>query len=202
MLVKTMPVGFLQTNCYVVTDESSLQCAVIDPGAESGTVLDYLEENHLECRVILLTHAHFDHIAALQAVLEQTHAVVYLGRGDVGMDLGSHHRFQPPEGSIFCGEDDVIEVGSLRFRVMETPGHSPGSLSFLCEDSLFTGDTLFRGSCGRTDFSGGSMPAIMNSLRKLSSLPGDYDVYPGHMESTTLEAERRFNPYMSQAMGR
>ena len=99
---------------------------------------------------------------------------------------------------IYSG--NVIPVGKLEFHVMETPGHSRGSVTLRCEDALFTGDTLFRGSCGRTDFPGGSMAAIMGSLRRLASLEGDYEVYPGHMDSTTLERERRFNPFVLDAM--
>jgi hydroxyacylglutathione hydrolase len=200
MLIKTLPVGYLETNCYVVTSEDDLSCAVIDPGAEAGLILNYLEEHHLTCSAILVTHGHFDHVTALPAVREETGAPVYVGRGDVNTDLGSNRRFVPPEGSELVGEGDVIEAGSLRFEVLETPGHSPGSLCFKSGHCLFTGDTLFHGSCGRTDFIGGSMPDMMVSLRRLAALPGDYEVYPGHEESSTLESERRYNPYVREAM--
>jgi glyoxylase-like metal-dependent hydrolase (beta-lactamase superfamily II) len=200
MLIKTLPVGYLETNCYVVTNEDDLSCAVIDPGAESGRILNYLEENHLHCSAILVTHGHFDHITALPTVQEETGAPVYVGRGDVDADLGSNRRFHPPAGSVIVGEGGVIEAGTLRFQVLETPGHSPGSLCFLSGHCLFTGDTLFKGSCGRTDFTGGSVSDMMASLQRLARLPGDFEVYPGHMESSTLEAERRYNPYMREAM--
>ena len=109
--------------------------------------------------------------------------------------------YSPPDGAILYSEGDVMRVGSLEFRVMETPGHSPGSVTLICGDALFTGDTLFRDSCGRTDLPGGDMNTLQRSLRRLAELPGDYEVYPGHMDSTTLERERRFNYYMRYASG-
>ena len=109
-------------------------------------------------------------------------------------------RYKGGDELCFYKEGDVIPVGKLEFHVMETPGHSRGSVTLRCENALFTGDTLFRGSCGRTDFPGGSMTAIMGSLRRLASLEGDYEVYPGHMDSTTMERERRFNPFVLDAM--
>jgi len=200
MLIKTLPVGFLQTNCYVVSDPETLDCVIIDPGAESGTILDYVEEHRLQCRAILITHAHFDHTTALEHVMEQVDAPVYIGRYNVGAPSGNRHAFTPPEGTVLCADGDEITAGSLRFRVMETPGHSAGSVVFVCEDCLFTGDTLFFMSCGRTDFADSDPQAMLLSLRRLGELPGDYEVYPGHEHSSTLENERRFNPYMIQAL--
>ncbi|MCR5663652.1 MAG: MBL fold metallo-hydrolase [Oscillospiraceae bacterium] len=200
MLIKTLPVGQLETNCYVVSDEASLVCAVIDPGDESNTILDYLEENRLQCRAILLTHGHFDHVGAVAAVAEETGAKVYMNRRD---DLGgrdAHLPFTLPENGAYYDEGDAVELPGLRFEVLATPGHTPGSVSLRCGEALFTGDTLFRGSCGRTDLSGGSTDEELASLKKLCSLPGDYEVWPGHMDATTLERERRFNYYCRQAM--
>ena len=200
MLVKALVVGYIQTNCYIVTDEETLACAVIDPGAESGVILGYIEEHGLGCRAILFTHGHADHTGALEELWEHTRATVYLSRRDVDFNLGDHHCLTPPENHVYCAEGDEIVVGNLHFFVMETPGHTPGGLTFRCEDCLFTGDTLFYGTCGRVDFPGGDMQAMMTSLRKLAKLDGDFEVYPGHAESTTLEAERRFNPYVIHAM--
>lgn len=201
MLIKTLVVGQFGTNCYVVTDEKTLECALIDPGAESNTILDYLEGNHLTCRAILVTHTHFDHITALPAVAAETKAPVYMTEKDSRLSP----RMMPPgfvmpEGVIFYKEGDEVKVGSLVFRVLETPGHTPGGVSLVCGDAIFSGDTLFHGSCGRTDFEGGDMMVQLASLKKLAELPGDYEVYPGHMEATTLEAERKFNPYMRRAV--
>ena len=201
MLIKTLPVGHLETNCYVVTDENSLECAVIDPGAESNTILGYLEDNHLKCTAVMLTHAHFDHIGALDAVLSETGARFYVNRKETGNALpGEGKGFQPPENTNFYGEGDEVKVGALTFRVIETPGHTPGGVTLICEDALFTGDTLFRLSCGRTDFPGGDMNEELRSLKKIASLPGDYDVYPGHAEGSRLSIEREHNPYMRHAI--
>ena len=200
MLIKTLPVGQLETNCYVVTDERSLLCAVIDPGDESNTILDYLEDNRLRCEAILLTHGHYDHVGAVAAVAEETGATVYMCRRD---DLGGRDPRMPltlPAGGEYIDEGDAIELGALRFEVLATPGHTPGGLSFRCGEALFTGDTLFRGSCGRTDLPGGDMDEQLRSLKKLCALPGDYEVYPGHMDPSTLDRERALNYYCRLAM--
>lgn len=201
MLIKSFTVGQIQTNCYIVTDPVTLECAVIDPGAESNTILEYLDDNKLKCRVILLTHGHFDHTGGVEALAEETGAKVYMSRKDVrhtAMDIGYH--YQPPKGTIFVSEGDEIKVGSLGFQVLETPGHSEGGITYVCQRALFVGDTLFRDSCGRTDLPGGNGSEIMRSLRKLAELPGDYEVYPGHMEWTTLDRERTCNSFMRSAM--
>ena len=202
MLIKTLPVGYLETNCYIVTDEATRKCAIIDPGADSGTILDYIESNKLTPEVIFLTHGHFDHYMALEAVVEATGAPAYMNKQDVEISRrpGSPHSLKDNDELRQYGEGDVICVGGLVFTVLETPGHSPGSVSLICESALFSGDTLFRDSCGRTDLGGGSMDVLLKSLRRLSELDGDYEVYPGHAESTTLGRERNFNYYMINAV--
>lgn len=197
MLIKTLVVGHLGTNCYVVTDEESLQCAVIDPGDESGTIMDYLEDNKLQCKAIFLTHGHFDHTGAVRALIEETGAELFMHQADCGPE---HHQYDAPDGVKFYGEGDKIEVGALQFKIIATPGHTLGGVTIICEDALFTGDTLFRDSCGRTDLPGGDMRVEMQSLRRLVMLDGEYDVYPGHMEATTLLRERNYNPYVLQAI--
>ena len=202
MLIKDFQLGQLETNCYIVTDEDTLECAVIDPGDESNTVLDYLEDHKLRCRFIFLTHGHYDHTMAVAALAEETGAAVCRNERDTkATEENAPFAYSPPDGAILYSEGDVMRVGSLEFRVMETPGHSPGSVTLICGDALFTGDTLFRDSCGRTDLPGGNMNTLLRSLRRLAELPGDYEVYPGHMDSTTLERERRFNYYMRYASG-
>ena len=197
MLIKCLPVGHLMTNCYIVTDEASRACAVIDPGDESNTSLNYLEDNHLTCRAILLTHGHYDHTGAVDAVHAETGATVYMHRNDAGSAVGfDSYVYDPPEGTVFYQEGDTVQVGALVFRVLETPGHTPGGVTLMCEDALFTGDTLFNGSCGRTDFAGGDMEQELRSLARLAALEGDYEVYPGHMDFSTLERERQYNPYL------
>lgn len=200
MLIKTLPVGHLETNCYVVTDENTLECAIIDPGAESNTILGYLEDNRLKCVAVMLTHAHFDHIGALDAVLSETGATLYVNEKETGTGMPGVRGFKPPEGAVFYSEGDTVKVGALEFGVIETPGHTPGGVTLVCGDALFTGDTLFRLSCGRTDFPGGDINEELKSLKRLAGLPGDYDVYPGHDMATRLSVERAANPYMRHAI--
>ena len=201
MHIKTLTVGPIETNCYVVSDENTGECAVIDPGDESGTIMDYIESARLTCRCILLTHAHFDHVGAVPELMEETGAVLYMNAKDNGVAIGSGRGcFNAPEGTRFYDDGDVVEVSSLSFRVVATPGHTPGSVCLVCGDVIFTGDTLFRDSCGRTDFLASNTDDILASLRRLGQLPGDYEVFPGHMSATTLERERRMNYFIRAAM--
>lgn len=196
MLIKTLPVGQMENNCYVVTDEASLRCVVIDPGDESNTILDYLESNRLTCEAIMLTHGHYDHTGAVSAVAEETGATVYMNSRDDARVISSPQMvFTLPENGINYDDGDVIDVAGLRFEILATPGHTPGGVTIKCENCLFTGDTLFKGTIGRVDLDGGDEETEMASLRKLCALPGDYEVYPGHMDSTTLQRERSFNYY-------
>lgn len=201
MLIKTIPVGQLETNCYIVTNENTLACVVIDPGDESNTILEYIEGNHLSCKAIMLTHGHFDHTGAVDAVREETGAIVYMNtRDDVRTMKSMPFGYALPQNGINYDDGDHIEEAGLRFDIIATPGHTPGGVTIRCEDVLFTGDTLFRGSCGRVDLPGSDAEAEMLSLKKLCALEGDYEVYPGHMDSSTLQRERMFNYYCRAAM--
>ena len=165
MNIKTIPVGQLETNCYVVINEETLECVVIDPGDESNTIMDYIESNKLKCRAIMLTHGHFDHVGAVGEIAAETGCTVYINERDEGYRVGmSGMLFKLPEGGKTYDDGDVITEAGLTFRVLATPGHTPGGVSLICENALFTGDTLFRGSCGRTDLPGGDMNAEMASL--------------------------------------
>ena len=201
MLIKSIPVGQIEANCYIVTNEKTLECVVIDPGDESNTILDYLEDNRLKCQAILLTHGHFDHTGAALAVSEETGAPIYINEKDCS-PKGKYElmRFSLPENGRYLSDGDVLELAGMRFEIMETPGHTPGGVTIRCGEALFTGDTLFKGSCGRVDFAGGDMEQELQSLKRLCALPGNYEVYPGHMDSSTLEQERCFNYYCRQAM--
>ena len=207
MLIKSFALGAYETNCYIVSDESTLECVVIDPGADATTILNYLEETKLHCRFVLLTHGHFDHTGAVEDVLADTDAELFVHKADAGVTTGGDfYRFIPPQGTKYYAEGDVICVGKLSFTVMETPGHTPGSVTLICAESgsddkvLFTGDTLFRDSCGRTDFPGSSAEDILRSLKRIAELPGDYEVYPGHSFFSTLDRERRVNYFINAAL--
>ena len=202
MKIQALQVGSIGTNCYILCDEAAKVCAVIDPGAEPELILSAAEK--LDCTVdkILLTHGHYDHTGAvgeLQAKWPET--PVYLNRQDVYADACTQQLFPLLSGDVRdYDEGDTVAVGGLTVTVLATPGHSEGSVTLRCQDALFCGDTLFAGSCGRTDFPGGSMEKMMASLRRLGQLEGDLRVLPGHMEASTLDRERRWNPYLLQAM--
>jgi len=202
MLIKTLPVGMLGTNCYIVSDEVSLKCAIIDPGGDSNMILDYVESNKLKPAAIFLTHGHFDHCMALDEVAAATGAPAYISKLDANSGGRRDQLKVNDDGSLkWYSEGDVLEIGGLKMTVLETPGHSPGSVTLKCENALFTGDTLFRDSCGRTDLDGGSMDILLQSLKRLSDLDGDFEVYPGHADTSTLNRERRFNQYVRYANG-
>ncbi len=208
MIIKTLAVGPYETNCYIVADEKSLHCAVIDPGADSAAIMDYMERSRMSCDCVLLTHAHIDHVGAVDEILEETGAPLYMCEKDAGTVIGSYgYAYQPPKGVKYYSDGDIISVADIVFAVMETPGHTPGSVCLMCtqegeEDKvIFSGDTLFRDSCGRTDFPNGNVEQMMDSLRRLAALPGDYEVYPGHMFSTSMDRERRVNYFMIAAQG-
>ena len=202
MDIKTLQVGPIGTNCYLLCDETEKLCAVIDPGGDADRVAAAVEGSGCAPCAILLTHGHYDHTGAVAELAEKWPDVpVYLSHRDqCGDDAYLRQLFPPVPCAKDYGEGDTIQVGSLTLNVLATPGHSEGSVTLRCGDVLFCGDTLFAGSCGRTDFPGGSMQKIMDSLKRLGELEGDLAVYPGHMEDSTLDRERSWNPYLRQAM--
>ena len=192
-----LPLGPLETNCWLCWDENTRGCAVIDPGAEPEKLVRALQEKDLHPKAILLTHAHFDHVGAAAPLARALNLPVYVHEADTAL----------PErltGGPLCftaeyAEGDTVTVDGLRFEVLETPGHTMGSVCLRCGALLFTGDTLFAGACGRTDL-GGSAEAMRASLCRLGYLPGDYAVLPGHGPASTLDLERRTNPYLREAL--
>ncbi len=207
MNVKCLPVGYLRANCYVIADEETKACAVIDPGGNPEIIRGYIEEMGYTCEAILLTHAHDDHSQGLVPLKEALGCPCYMHMGDKGLKMrrrikGGYEMyacFPEPEDMRWCKEGDVIQVGKLELEILETPGHTMGGITIRCLNALFPGDTLFKLSTGRADL-GGDMETEIRSLKKLAMLPGDYDVYPGHGEATTLQFERDRNPWMKQAM--
>ena len=192
--IETMPLGSYQTNCYLVWDSEAEGCVVIDPGFEPQTVLLAARKLGRKIQAILLTHGHFDHVGAVREIAADTDCDVYLCEADklmpVRMTAG------PLYHTHTYGEGDRVTVAGVTFSVLHTPGHTPGSVCLLAENHIFSGDTLFAGTCGRTDLPGGNWEQILTSLKRLASLEGDYIVHPGHGEATTLMDERMYNPYM------
>ena len=180
-------------------------CALIDPGDEADRVLDMVSRSGCALQCILLTHGHFDHTTAVRPILERYPDLpVYINEKDVvdgrRGDMELVFSRLPEHNQRDYKEGDTLTLGSLTIRVMETPGHTQGSVCLLVGDVMFSGDTLFRGSCGRTDFAGGDPKAMLASLDRLAALPGNYKVYPGHEGATELDYERRVNPFMTRRL--
>lgn len=203
MNVIALTLGPLQTNCYIVYGEDK-RAAVIDPAFFADRIERVLKEKGLVLDKILLTHAHFDHIMAAQD-LRKTGAELYLHCEDEEMlydgelncsieFIGRAADFEKAEHLLRDG--DVINVGGNELRVMHTPGHTKGSVCYISDECIFSGDTLFKSSVGRTDLYGGNYDALMSSLKRLSELENNYVVLAGHGEQTTLENEKNDNIYM------
>lgn len=206
MKIKTVIVGMLHTNCYILEDEQSGKCAVIDPGANAERILKELEGKSVE--YILLTHGHFDHILAAAEVKRQTGAKLLVHREDEHMLSERYVKSTQMIKSIpdiaaadgFLEDCCTVEIGGLTVKVINTPGHTKGSCIFICNNVMFSGDTLFYESWGRTDFEGGSDTDMIASFKRIASIDGDYTVLPGHGESTTLHHEKNYNTLMRYAI--
>jgi len=206
--VVAIPNGRLAENCYLVVDDAAEACAIIDPGEESGLILERLAATGARCAAIWLTHAHVDHVHGVARVRAETGAPVYLHPADrplydraadqavvFGMARVS---LPPPDHALAHG--DTVKAGGLQFEVRHTPGHSPGSVSLVGHGVAFTGDVLFQGSIGRTDLFGGDFDTLIRSIeQELLSLGDDTIVYSGHGPETTIGRERRANPFLQGA---
>ena len=203
--IKKLKVGFLKTNCYILHDIETGNAAVIDPGDNGVCIKSVLRDMGAKCTLILLTHGHFDHILGL-GDLRRENTIVAIHKKDAG-SLTARDLFSPmlehdprpfdPADFLFDNED-TYSIGGFEFYVMNTPGHTKGSVCYIFDDLMFCGDTLFRGGIGRTDFTGGSDDDMEKSLERLYKLPGDYALYPGHDDNSVLSDERKFNPYMEK----
>ena len=193
--VVSLPLGAYQTNCYVVTAEGSSDAVVIDPGDSAETVLGVLAERSLTLRGILVTHGHLDHIGAVRDLAEQAGVEVWMARGDAD-DLRSYGPAPYDPQHVVSGGDQV-EVAGIRFRVLDVPGHTAGSVAFATDGVAFVGDVLFAGSIGRTDLQGGDFDTLIESIALLMrELPPETVVASGHGPATTLERERATNPFL------
>ena len=209
MEISVLRLGQIGTNCYIFRQDGGCRCGIVDPGDQGEQVARWMVDKGLEGSAVLLTHGHFDHILGIPGLREEWPDLpVYchpadLGEGDTTSLFGQRFPTVRSFGNITpYQEGDVVNVAGIAVEVLETPGHTPGSVTLRAENVLFTGDTLFAGSMGRTDFPGGDEGEIMRSLRRLGELEGDYQVLPGHEGRSTLERERKTNYCLKAAMGR
>lgn len=204
MNMKVLPVGPYEVNCAILWNDS--ECAwVVDPGFDTEKIVALLEQNKLKLGLVVLTHSHFDHISALNTLLEGRDIPVYLHRADEAFAfsplnaMGAYRPTTRPANLILDKKDgDTLEGGGLKARIITTPGHTPGGwcLYFEAENLLIAGDTLFAGSVGRTDLPGGNWDTLSESLQKLKALPDETRVICGHGPQTTIGSEKRNNPYL------
>lgn len=208
MLVDTLPVGPIQTNCYLVTCEQTREAALIDPGWNASTIREAIASRRARVKLVLNTHAHFDHIGGNAAFVEETGAPLAIHRAELpllrqrgGADLWGIAVPPSPEPDILLEPGQVLEVGSLRLEVLFTPGHTPGHVSFYeaAHRAVFDGDVLFQNGIGRVDLPGGDAELLMRSIHDvLLNLPDDVAVYPGHGPATVIGEERRLNPWLDR----
>lgn len=208
-IIKLKPLSVCGTNSYIVAGEQR-NAVLIDAPDDADYILSELQARKLTLKKILLTHGHFDHIGAVSELADLTGCEVYVHEADISKltdvngSLVTHfglNEFNEYKNAKTFKDGDIINMDELEFRVIHTPGHTSGSVCFAVGDDMFTGDTLFARSIGRTDMPDGNISQMMNSLKKLASFNKNYNVYPGHMSATTLEYEKIYNPYMRGAFG-
>ena len=207
MILKTLVVGLLETNCYILGDEKTRDAVVIDPGEDFEEIDKQLKASKLKVRHIILTHGHFDHTNALAQLKKETGAEILIHSEDTSM-LSSSGQAQPflmDSGAEPCAADrtlkegDKIQFGDNTLEVLHTPGHTPGGISLVTDKMIFTGDTLFCGSVGRTDLAGGSFQNLIDSIKeKLLTKGDDYLIYPGHGPASNIGEERKTNPFLAE----
>ncbi|MGE5237895.1 MAG: MBL fold metallo-hydrolase [Chloroflexota bacterium] len=230
MLVRTLVVGNLESNCHIIADGDSGEAMIVDPGDEPDRIMDAISERRLKTVDIVCTHGHFDHVGAVSEIKEETGARVVMHRDELavyraatdmaafwGFKLAFTSSFKWPSGysqemqaswgqeehplpypDLFVGEGDKVSLGDLSFTVLHTPGHSPGGICLYGEGIVITGDTLFAGSVGRTDFAGGSMEKLKLSFRRLMALPEETKVLCGHGPHSTIGHEKRHNMFAQE----
>ncbi len=206
MFLRSLVVGPLQTNCYIVADPQTKEAIVIDPGDEPDRIIDTIREEELKVIYLLCTHSHFDHVGALPELKEASGAEVVLHPDELEIyeaarDMAAFWGYEidplpPPD--LLVRDGDEIKVGSLRFQVLHTPGHSPGGICLFGNGIAFTGDTIFAGSVGRTDFHGGDIEKLKQSFLRILSLPPETEILPGHGPPTTVEREKSENLFATE----
>jgi len=204
MKIQKIVVGQLDVNCYIVSDEATSEALIIDPGDEAERIIELIDASRLKPKYILFTHAHYDHVCAAKELIDRYNAVFLMHEKEIAtyrmttqlcISWGfASEDFPAPEQTLNDG--DTIAVGALSFAVLHTPGHTPGSICLHGENMLFSGDTLFRGSIGRTDLPGGNFELLSGSLKRLMLLPHETRVMCGHDGETSIAEEIRYNPFL------
>ena len=205
MILRKLELGSFGSNCYIIGDEATKEGMIIDPGDEGNVILKQVKSLGLNIKVIVLTHSHIDHIGGLEEVKKATGADIAIHQTEAPFLLKQPFRldFMPPTppsppADRLLKEGDVITIGKLKFKILHTPGHTPGGICLVGDGIVFTGDTLFNFSIGRADFPGSDYNQEMASIRnKLMTLPDDYKIYPGHGPASTIGMERKGNPFIN-----
>ena len=206
MFIKHIRVGQFDTNCYILCDTITGKAVIIDPGCDAQRVAAALADTRCAAEYILLTHGHWDHMGAARGVQDVTGAKLAVPEKELPLLNNPEYNlwnqfesavFTPFSPEVLLHDGDTLTAGGLEIRTLHTPGHTAGSCVFLCQDSLFTGDTLFKESVGRVDLPTARPDLIRESVNRLASLPGEYQVFPGHGEITTMSHERKCNPYIA-----
>ena len=206
MIIKTVVIGPLQVNCYIIADEASKKAVVIDPGDEPERIMDVINEGGLKVEYIICTHGHFDHVGAVIDLKRETGARVVLHKEDLSLYSSSKDAAflwgfdaeDQPAPDIYVKDGDIIKAGDLSFEVLYTPGHSTGGICLYSGDIVVTGDTLFEGSVGRTDLPGGDMARLKKSFQRLMSLPEKTKVLPGHGPASSIGREKKENMFSGE----
>lgn len=198
-----LALGLMEVNCYFVRNQGSRECVVIDPGDRFKKIKNYIDENDLDVKAILLTHGHYDHIGQTKALKELTGAEIYIHAldkdklvdPDKSLASFSYAKCEPAPADVLLQGGEVLHIAGMDIKVIHTPGHSSGGVCYIIENSIFCGDIIFcGGSYGRYDFYDGNFGKLCDSVNKILSIPGNFDIYPGHGESTSSQAERALNP--------
>jgi len=204
-MLKIFTVGPMEANCYILYNPDKKEGLIIDPGAEGSRLIKFIKQEKICIKYIINTHGHPDHIGANRKVKEYTNAPILIHEYDAPMLTRSGSvlslifplESSSPAADTFVKDGDLIECAGMKLKVLHTPGHTPGGISLLLDDSIFTGDTLFSGSVGRFDLPGGSEEVLLNSIKKILSLDENLIIYPGHGPSTTVGEELRSNPFIT-----